>query len=148
VAMTAVITSIPSGAQDLPTLSFGATSPVAITGTSAGTATLTVTTTAATGAALIRPARPRGRETNSGGAALAFALLIGMGICVPVRGRGSWTRLATLALMAALTGAFVSCGSSGTNTGNPGTTPGNYAVTVTGTSGNTTAMSTLTLTVQ
>jgi hypothetical protein len=147
-AMTAVIASEPSGAQDLPTLSFGETSPVAITGASAGTATLTVSTTAATSAAFVHPARPREGETNSGGATLAFALLICTGICVPVRERGWWTRLATLVLVAALTGAFVACGSSGTNTGNPGTTPGTYTVTVTGTSGNTTATSTVTLTVQ
>jgi uncharacterized repeat protein (TIGR03803 family) len=148
VAITAVITSKPSGAQDLPTLSFGATSPVAITGASAGTATLTVTTTAATSAALLHPARPRRRETNSGGAALAIALLIGMGICVPARGRRSWTLLATLVIVAALAGVLVACGGSGTNTGNPGTTPGTYMVTVTGNSSNTTATSTVTLTVQ
>jgi hypothetical protein len=150
VAITAAITSEPSGAQDLPTLSFGATSPVAITGASAGTATLIVTTTAATSAALVRPARSPGRGTNPGGATLAFALLIGVGICVPVRGRSWWTRLAALVLLTALTGAFVACsnGGGGTNTGNAGTTPGIYTVTVTGTSGNTTAMSTVTLTVQ
>jgi trimeric autotransporter adhesin len=148
VAMTAVLTSIPSGAQDLPTLSFGATSPVAITGTSAGTATLTVSTTPATSSGFVHPARTRGSETNSGGATLAFALLIGMDICVAVRGRESWTRFVTLVLVAALTGAFFSCGSDGTNTRNSGTTPGKYAVTVTGTSGNTTATSTLTITVQ
>jgi uncharacterized repeat protein (TIGR03803 family) len=148
VALTAAITSEPSGAQDLPTVNFGATSPVAITGASAGTATLTITTTAGTSAALYRPARPRGRRTNPGEATLAFALLIGMGFCVPGRGRTWWIRLATLVLVAGLTGAFVSCGSSGSNTGNPGTTPGIYTVTVTGTSGNTTAASTVTLTVQ
>jgi uncharacterized repeat protein (TIGR03803 family) len=153
VAITAAITSEPSAAQDLPTLSFGATSPVAITGASAGTATLIVTTTAATSAALVRPAHSQGRGTNPGGTTLAFALLIGVGVCVPVRGRSWWTRLAALVLMAALTGALVACSSNGgngggTNPGNPGTTPGTYTVTVTGTSGNTTAMSTVTLTVQ
>ena len=150
VTMTAAITSEPSGAQDLPTLSFGATSPVAITGASAGTAMLTVTTTAATSAARVPPARS-GVGPASLGATLAVALLFGIGICVPVRGRASWARLSTLVLMAALTGAFVACGGGGgggTNTGNPGTTPGIYMVTVTGTSGNTTATSTLTLTVQ
>jgi len=151
VSVMAVITSKPSGAQDLPTLSFGATSPVAITSASAGTATLIVTTTAATSAALVRPARSRGRGPNPGAATLAFALLVGIGIRIPLRGRGWWTRLATLVLMAALSGAFVACSSNGggsTNTGNPGTTPGTYTATVTGTSGNTTATSTVTLTVQ
>ena len=41
VALTASVTSSPTGAKYPPTLSFGSTSPVSITGTTAGTATLT-----------------------------------------------------------------------------------------------------------
>jgi hypothetical protein len=48
VALTAAVTSSPAGAVSPPTLSFGSTSPVSITGTSAGTAMLTVTTTVST----------------------------------------------------------------------------------------------------
>src|ERR1700690_3613156 len=52
VDLTAAVTSSPAGAQDLPMLSFGSTSPVSITGASAGTAILTITTTAATSGVL------------------------------------------------------------------------------------------------
>lgn len=50
VALTASVTSSPAGAQYPPTLSFGPSTPVNITGASAGTALLTITTTAATSA--------------------------------------------------------------------------------------------------
>jgi len=58
VAMTAALTVSPNGAQDLPTVSFGTTTPVNITGTSAGTATLTITTTAPTSSTLVYPVAP------------------------------------------------------------------------------------------
>lgn len=48
VVLTAAITSSPAGATSPPSLSFGSSTPVSITGTSPGTATLTVTTTTAT----------------------------------------------------------------------------------------------------
>jgi hypothetical protein len=48
VALTATITSGPVGAQYPPTLSFGSTTPVSITGASVGTATLTISTTPTT----------------------------------------------------------------------------------------------------
>jgi len=150
VALTATITSSPSGAQDPPTLSFGSTSPVSITGTTAGTATLTISTTAATNAALAYPVSPGARRYNAGGAAtFAFVLLVGIGI--PAR-RSSWrARLGLLVFLAILTASFFACSSSGGGgggSGNPGTTPGTYTVTVTGTSGSTTATGTVTLTVQ
>ena len=47
VALTAVLATSPANAVSLPTFSFGSTTPVNITGTANGTATLTVTTTAA-----------------------------------------------------------------------------------------------------
>jgi hypothetical protein len=46
-------------------------------------------------------------------------------------------------------GGFVACGGGGSSGGgNPGTTPGAYTLTVTGTSGSTTAKGAVTLTVQ
>jgi uncharacterized repeat protein (TIGR03803 family) len=148
VTLTAALTSSPIGAQDPPTLSFGATSPVTITGTSAVTATLTIATTAPTTGALAYPARP-GVRWYAGGTTLAFGLIFGIGICVPAR--RSWRRrLGLLVLLVVLAGGLLSCSnSSGSGgTGNPGTTPGTYTVTVTGTSGSTTATGTVTLTVQ
>ena len=87
VTLTAALTSSPSGAIDPPTFSFGATSPVNITGASNGTGTLSVTTTAATTGALVSPnpsqsSLVRGRRHGSGllvvlrnsGAAAALAV--------------------------------------------------------------------------
>jgi uncharacterized repeat protein (TIGR03803 family) len=147
VKLTATITSSPTGAQDIPTLSFGSTTPVSITSTTAGTATLTISTTAATSGALTYPVRPGFRWYTTGSPALAFALVFGM--CVPMRRRGWRARFGLLVVLVALTGGLLACGSgSGGGGGNPGTTAGTYTVTVTGTSGNTTATGTVTLTVQ
>jgi hypothetical protein len=150
VTLTATITSSPTGAQDTPTLSFGSTSPVDITGASAGTATLTISTTAATSGALANPVPPGVRWYATGSAGLAFALVFGMGI--PARRRSWRPRLGLLAFLVALTGGLLACSSGGSSGGggggNPGTTAGTYIVTVTGTSGNTMATGTVTLTVQ
>ena len=148
VKLTATITSSPTGAQDIPTLSFGSTTPVSITSTTAGTATLTISTTAATSGALTYPVRPGFRWYANGSGALAFALVFGM--CVPMRRRGWRARFGLLVVLVALTGGLLACGSGsgGGGGGNPGTTAGTYTVTVTGTSGNTTATGTVTLTVQ
>ncbi len=58
-----------------------------------------------------------------------------------------------LALLAVIAGSGVACGgggpgSGGGGTGIPGTTPGAYTITVTGTSGATSATGTVNLTVQ
>ena len=147
VALTAAIASSPNGAQYPPTLSFGATSPVSITGTSAGTATLTISTTAPTSAALVYPKRPGVPWYATGGATLACLLLFG----IPTRRRSWRTMLGLLALLAFLAGGVLSCGGGGGGGGgggNPGTTAGAYTITVTGTSGTTTATGTVILTVQ
>ena len=149
VTFTAAVTSSPSGAQYPPTLSFGSTSPVSITGVNPGTATLTISTTAATSAALVHPKRPGVPWYAAGGATLACFLLFG----IPVRRRRWQTMLGMLVLLVSLTGGILACGghssnSSGGGTGNPGTTAGNYTITVTGTSGSTTATGIVALTVQ
>ncbi|MGO9087734.1 MAG: choice-of-anchor tandem repeat GloVer-containing protein [Terriglobales bacterium] len=150
VTLTAAITSSPSGAQNLPTVSFGSTSPVSISGASAVTATLTIATTAPTTGALAYPARP-GLRWYAGGTTLVFGLCLGIGICIPARRRSWRTRMGALVLLVILAVGLLACGSSssgGGGTGNPGTTPGAYTVTVTGASGSTTATGTVTLTVQ
>ena len=58
VSLTAAITSSPTGAQYPPTLSFGSTTPVSITGVATGMATLTINTTLITSSALVNPKRP------------------------------------------------------------------------------------------
>jgi subtilase family serine protease len=149
VTLTAAITSSPSGAEYLPALSFGSSSPVNITGAAAETATLTITTTAATRSALAHPMH-RLLPWQSVGAALACLLLFG----IPAHQRSRFTKLGMLGFLAILlTGGMLACGGGGGSSGGgggstsiPGTTAGTYVVTVTCASGSTT-LSTGTLTV-
>jgi hypothetical protein len=153
VVLTAAITSSPTGAQYLPTVSFGSTAPVVITGTTAGTATLTISTTAATTSAAAIPKHPGSSWYTVGGASLAFLLFFGN-----LRRRSRWRTLTgMLVLLVVLCGDLLACGSGGGSsgggggggsTGMAGTTAGNYSVTVTGTSGTITTTGTITLTVQ
>jgi N-acetylneuraminic acid mutarotase len=150
VALTAAITSSPASAQYLPTLSFGSTTPVSITGSNFRTATLTISTTAASSASLVKPIHRGFPWYTEGGAALACILLIG----IPAQRRGWRTMLGMLALLVTLTGGVLACGGGGggsTGSGgnsNPGTTGGTYTITVTGISGTTTATGLVTLNVQ
>jgi hypothetical protein len=146
VALTAAITSSPNGAQDTPTLSFGSTSPVSITGATAGTATLTVSTSASSSSALTWPERPGTRWYTGSGAVLACILLVG----IPAR-RRSWRTMAVLvASFVVLAGGMVACkpGAPNNITGNPGTSAGAYTVTVTATSGAITQTGIVSVTVQ
>ena len=132
-----------------PTLSFGSTTPVSITGTSAGTATLTVTTTGSIsgGGCTAMNEGQRGFPWYAGGGAvLACLFLCG----IPARRRRLRAMLGMLMLLVALAGGVLACGSGGRTCPvvPAGTTPGTYTVTVTGTSGTETATGTFTLTVQ
>lgn len=135
VALSASITSAPNSAQYPPTLSFGSTSSVTITGTSTGTATLTVLTTAPTSGALTIPVRRGVPWYTSSGAALACVLLFG----IRPRRYGWRGMLGMLMLLVAIAGGVIACGGSGGGGGggttNPGTTAGTYTVTVFGNSG-------------
>lgn len=150
IALTAAIGLSPAGAQNLPSLSFGSTTPVIITGASGGSATLTISTTVATSSGCIAANHgPRTVPWYAGGSAvLACVLLIG----VPKRRR--WLRMiGAVALLFALAGGTLACGggSGGSRcvaVTNPGTTAGSYTITVTGTSGATTGTGTVALTVE
>ena len=152
VTLTASITSSPAGAQYPPTFSFGSTSPVSIVSTSPGTATLTISTTASHQSCSAANQMPLGLPWYTrGGAALACLLLFG----IAPRRRKWRAMLGILLLFAALAGGVFACGGGGgTGTGcnnvvTPGTTAGSYTITVTGTSGSTTATSApIALTVQ
>ncbi len=141
VDFTCSVTSSPTGATDLPTCS---ASSVSITGTSAQTSTLTVSTTAATSGAV---QYPLDKFLKAGGGIVVAALLF---FGIPAR-RRSWRTLLIVLLFVGITGFGIGCGSSGGGGGggggSSGTTAGAYVLTVTGTSGTTTASTTVNLTV-
>ena len=133
VALTAKITSSPAGAIDAPMLSFGSTSSVSISGAGPGVAPLTIITTAPTSAALVHPKSIGKPWWAAGGVTLAGLLFFG----IPARKRRWQSILGMLILSFAVLGAALGCGSSrGMSVGNPGTTPGAYVITITGSSGN------------
>jgi hypothetical protein len=151
VALTAAVTSSPANGTYPPTFSFGTTSPVSITGTTAGTATLTIATTASQtgGCTADNRTRPSIPWYAAGGTALAFVLLFG----IPARRRKVRNLLGMVALAIALASGVASCGGGGgtkacSTVVLPGTTPGAYVITVTGTSGSTVVTGTVSLTVQ
>jgi len=146
VALTAGVASSPSGAQDLPTLSFGGNTPVGISGTTAVNVPLTISTTAAVVCTQAPQIQPGVFWYTGCGAALACLLLFG----IPAKRRRWRLALAMLALLVTLMGGLLACGGGGSPpcTGTPGTTAGSYTLTVTATSGNTRATGTVALTVQ
>ena len=136
-----------SSATDPPTCTVGG--PISLSGTNtSGTATLTVNTTAASGIPFspMNYVRPSTRWIIVTGA--AATLLMMLLLCMtPVRKRRPALILASLFVFVGLTVA--GCGGSGGSVvHNPGTTAGSYTVTVTGTSGNATANTTVNVTVQ
>ncbi len=134
VNLTCAIT--PVAAKDPPTCSLSPAS-LTISGTAAAASLLTITTVAP-GAALSR--RENLFLPATGGTALALVLFV----FVPRR-RRNWLTLVVLLSLAVSLGA-IGCGGK---SGAPGTTPGTYTVTVTGTSGSTNAtVGTVSLTIQ
>ncbi|HEY2859269.1 MAG TPA: Ig-like domain repeat protein [Terracidiphilus sp.] len=151
VDLTARVTASPAGATDLPSVSFGSTTPVSITAATAATATLTISTTAPATATLVPKPDPHRNWYAAGGTALAFLILFG----IPARTRRrcqGW--MAMLLLLAAMAGMVAACGGGGGSSGppppppNPGTTAGTYTITVTAAAeGSASVTSTATLTV-
>ena len=149
VTLTASVTTSPAGAQDPPTVSFGSTSPVNITGTAAGTATLAFATTAPSTGALIPAPRPGSRWLPFGETALAGILLFGL----RARRRRWRATLSSVLLLAALASAIAACGGGGGSSNpppisNPGTTPGTYVVTINATATTFNASTTVNVVVQ
>jgi hypothetical protein len=139
VALSCTVTG-PAGSVDPPVCSV--TQPTAITGTAAVTAMLTINTTAAS-ASLARAGHnmtayiTRNRAGSVGGGIILSALLF---FAVPVR-RG-WKNFLVLLLIVAASAIVVGCGGGATavkGNAKPGTTPGNYSVTVMGVAGTTMA---------
>ncbi len=151
VTLSAVVTNSPVGATDLPTFSWTpSNAQVALSGSNAGTATLTIITTPATAAANQRPVNPAARWYGTSGVVLACVALL----WIPSRRRGLRNMLTVVALFVAIGAGLVACG-GGSNTGgggggggNSGTTSGAYTITVTAVSGSTSESTTVSLTVQ
>jgi len=142
VGLTCALTSSPTGASDLPTCGLSPAS-VTISGTTAGTSTLTVSSTAHTSSALVYPLK--NVFEAAGGAALACILMF----TIPARRKG-WRAILSLIAFAIAISAVIGCGggsSSGGGGNTGGTTSGIYAFTVTGTSGSTTASTTVQVTI-
>jgi hypothetical protein len=140
VALACTVTSTPAGAADIPTCSVSQPASIA---SGAVTATLTVNTTAAASAALDRTVH---RMFVAGGGASLAALLF---FCLPVRRRKGQTLLGLLVFALFVTAASGCASSAGMPTqSNAGTTAGSYTITVTGSSGATTATTAVSLTVQ
>ena len=146
VTLTASIASAPVGARNLPTLSFGASSPAKVNSNGSASAILTISTTAPA-TAMASPARGVFPWYPSGGAALACILLFG----IPRRRRSGRLFLGVAVLFLVMAGGLVACSGSlapsGTSS-SAGTTPGLYTITVTGASGATTASANVALTVE
>ena len=145
VNLTASVTSSPAGAKNPPTVSFGSTTPVTISGTAAVKATLTVTTTPTTTSAIVPPPLTHRNWYPAGGTTLGLLVLFG----IPARRRKLRAWLGMLLLFAGVSIGMTACGGgSGSSTApppvtHPGTTAGTYVVTVTATSGAVSAKTTL-----
>jgi trimeric autotransporter adhesin len=145
VALSCAVTGGPMGGADAPACSVAA--PPAITRATAVTATLTVSTTAASAAthSAARVQYPP-RVAAAGGALIAMASLLFFRF--PIRRRKTITQLSLLPI-ATLISAAIGCGGTkiAAPPANPGTAPGSYTVTVTGSSGAIKATTAVTVTV-
>jgi hypothetical protein len=143
VALTANIVG-PAGFLHPPTVTF-VTSPVTVSSATAATTTMTISTTASqtTPCVAVNEAPTGIPWYAKGGAVLACVFLFGI---APKRRK--WrTMLGAQLLLIAFACGMVACGGSKSlacaSTITPGTTAGSYTITVTGTSGATTATGTI-----
>jgi hypothetical protein len=150
VALTCAVTAQPAGAVNPPTCSISQLQPIA--GTQAVSATLTVGTHGATTKMLNRF---KGGPLGLGGGVVAALVFF----CVPIQ-RPKWQTMVCPLFVTMIVAAAGGCGSSGSSVPNPSTpsnpsdppstatTPGNYAVTVTGTNGSQQVTTAIVVTVQ
>jgi hypothetical protein len=146
VSFTAQIVSGPgSSILNYPSLSFGGTSPVSITGTSSGSATLTILSTGKSTAAVRSPSGP----LHTTGVA-SLALLCFPPLCLGSR-RARRSRLLWLLPFLAMCFSLTACGSgtgSSTSQNQTSTPAGTYTISILGSSGSVSATGTVVLTIQ
>ncbi len=151
---TCSLTNSPTGAVSLPTCAASGTITYT-NGTATGGGTAIVATTATTTVDLVRPKLPGGGNKGwlGAGSGAVLALLVFFGI--PSR-RRSWRAMLSILIAMVAIGTLASCGGSGSGGGGggtttiPGTTPGTYTFSVSGTGNdpaNTTEATTFTITV-
>lgn len=144
VSLACSVTSSPSGAQNVPTCTVDQSA--SISGSQAATATLTIKTTA--------PSTTAHSQLPQffaiGGETLAATVLL---FIFPIR-RRRWQSLIGALVLVFLLNAVTGCGGTskpvtgGGGSVTPGTTPGNYTITVAGTSGTSTANAVVNFSVQ
>jgi hypothetical protein len=130
----------PTAASDPATCTVSPSS-ANVTSASPVQTTLTISTTAATA---MNDQKPVFWSTAGGGLVLACALFF----WIPKKRRSWLAMFLLLVFLGSMAGMACGGGGGGGNNGNPGTTPGTYTVTVTGTSGSLSHNTTVTLTVQ
>jgi hypothetical protein len=149
------VVAAPQGTNDPPTFAFGTSSPVSITDSSAGTASMTISTTASgttpCTAAIELPRNMPSQHSKwsaGGGTILACALLFG----ISQKRRKLLSLLGALLLLVTMATGISACNNTKstacTPVSVPGTTTGPYTITVTATSGSMVTTGTVTLTVQ
>jgi hypothetical protein len=141
VSLACAVTASPSGAKNTPTCSIDQSASIA--GSTPATATLTIKTTGASSAA----AHPLRSIFAAGAETLAAAVLL---FFFPIRQR-RWHSLIGMVGLVFLLAAASGCGGTSKPVsigGSTGTTPGNYTITVTGTSGTATATAAVSFAVQ
>ena len=147
VTLTAALAYIPSGVTSQPTLSLAANT-VNVTAATPTTDTLTIVTTAPQGCAIASQTHRTAPWLKYGGFTLACLFF-----WAAPRRRPWLHRLLALFLLAELFSGMMACGGGGSvgtscNALSSGTTPATYTVTITGTSGGSTASGSLNVTVQ
>ena len=151
VALTAALTTSPSGALLPPTFSFNSATPFRITGNAADVGTLTIiTTTSSSPTCTSSNQTPSGISWYAGSRAALACLFL---FVIPKRVR-TWRSMLSLVLsFMALAGGVVACGGDRGGVACPnvvtsGTTAGTYIITVTATSGAITETGTVSVTVR
>lgn len=131
VSLSCAVTGSPAGAVDLPTCSSGNQTVALSSSATSGTASVTLNTIAPLSALVLPKDRNHPEWLEAGGTAMLAVLFF----CGIPESRRRWRLFFVLCLTLTVLGSFDACGggSSTPPPKDPGTTPGPYTITVTGT---------------